>query len=161
VQVPPRRAGRHGAEKLQQLDALLAERIGHRGRGGLRPRQAHEPARGARGEVEPLLDVALEALEAELSVELAIDHLLEHASNLQIHLLKERNGPPETAVQPARRAAVEALRQSLERISRPCARTPASPAQVGPGTRPQSRLISGLRRAPLLPALGHTRSDTP
>jgi hypothetical protein len=65
----------------------------------LGPGQAHRPSRRARREIEPLLHVALEALKAELPVEPALPHLAQDAPDLEVHLLKERHGRTQAAVE--------------------------------------------------------------
>jgi hypothetical protein len=65
----------------------------------LRPGQAHEPARRARREIEPFLDIALEALDPEFPVELAVDDLPQNPPDLEVHLLEERHGRAQTAVE--------------------------------------------------------------
>jgi hypothetical protein len=68
----------------------------------LGPGQAHEPARRARREIEPFLDVALEALEPELPVELALDDLAQDPPDLEVHLLQEGHRRAQAAVELAR-----------------------------------------------------------
>jgi hypothetical protein len=60
--------------------------------------QRRQATRGAGREIQALGPVALEALEAQLAVEPAPLHLREHAADLEIHVLEERTGRPQPAV---------------------------------------------------------------
>ncbi len=122
----------------EQRDPPLAERSGHYLR---RPRQAHEPPRRSRREVEALHHVVLEALEAELAVETALQDLSQDASDLEVHPLEEPNGRAEPAIELEGRGVAEI------RLHRLDVRRPGDP--IPPKPRPANgaqAALGALRR---------------
>jgi hypothetical protein len=107
---------RHAQQSLglERGERSSAERSGQLRGPVLGPRQPHHSARRARGEIEPLRHVALEALEAELAVQPAVDDLAQHRSHLEVDRLQERNGRAEPLIQLVRRARAEAFREAIE-----------------------------------------------
>jgi len=121
----------------EQCDPTLPECSGHRLR---RPRQPHEPPRRARREIQALHHVVLEAPEAELAMEAALQDLAQDPADLEVDALEERNGRAESAVE---------LR-TLARVRRRLLRRPRAHelAQASVGVAAAQEDEGGPRRAP-------------
>jgi hypothetical protein len=136
--------GRSAQDRLggQQRDPPLAERSGH-GLGGAG--EPYETPGRAGGEIQALQDVVLEALEAELAMETALQDLAQDAADLEVDALEERSGRAEAAVELEGRGGGEL---ALHPIGVACSGVPClggvGPAQPRPAHGAQA-VLGALR----------------
>ena len=136
--------------------------MGHRARRGAQAGESHPTPRRARRDVDALLDVALEAREAELSVEPAVLHLAKQLAEVVVDALEAPERPAQRGVEGVGGGRLGPCRKTRE--IRLIERAGAAPAQQRKGRVTQAVLAGRTRRnvrALAPPGMGRDASSSP